>query len=576
MSVDGGTNRQSQAAPPRNADPLLSSLEQAMGGPTATLISGPPTLRRQQSNAWLWWLVGISAGIAVALFATALIVMHSSTTKVAQAPLRKADPIKVDVVAPRIIPAVPAPVGRSQDPMRTPTAPLQGDRPLGGTPSSYGATGTSSSPPGIKSPTGADPTSEGTTSPPSGSMPVTSTPSLPNDPLGANSNSTGSPALPRFGSNRNLPAQLDGLPEAVNLPPVTDKTTTVLAECTAFDGSQDIELALVDTIQRQKRERPFTLSKTAGSEPAWTAMMKPIARSALVTGGAATPSDAATDQLAAAAVFRLHEGKLLFAWNANAVEQDAGFLRNCILLIHVGDQPFPVALRAPQITPPLLVDLTLRETVIKIDGADTFPDIDAFNLQLVHFEGLPPESHPLEGSVVKDNDEMHLLLREVDPAISLTMRTLKSGSITSVRIKPQYQDPVTNTPAEFTVERVEQLTKNIASTISAQQQELGQLQQAIAGLQAEYASINPGAAGSPAEANLLMQAQARVRSKLGIYSNRAKDLSLRIPRMIQLQGWLPSLNSVMEDTASDGRLYFRVYFTVGDYDVDVLRVGGDS
>lgn len=381
------------------------------------------------------------------------------------------------------------------------------------------------------------------------------------------------------------PSIFDSLPQAVTLPtfdaaaPATESQPVTLGEFASSDNARQVELSLFDQIDRLKRPRPFRLVKEPGTVPRWRVEMTKVERPSLASTAATAPAPTGpnTPRELPVAEFRIEATRLVFAWADGLAEADANYLRNCVLQLSAPGDQYRLPLREPQSLPAWVVDCNDRETILKLDGAASLPEIESLNLELWGHDKLPPATHPLEGPRVTDDDELHLLLSEANPAVSLTFRVMKSGSAGTVRIRPEYQDPVTNTPAEFTLPRIKGLDQSLERTIQQEEAELRTLVSSVLpSLAADIQAANPGAATTLAEQNQRAQLQARLQGQYNRARNRAQDLDKSLPRKKQLLAWLPELSRVIHDVSGLADVRFRVFFTCGGTEIDVLRVGAPS
>lgn len=183
-----------------------------------------------------------------------------------------------------------------------------------------------------------------------------------------------------------LPKKVEPLAElvdAVDLPLLPEEGQPLPADSTVSLGKVNVEqptqlhIALMGGEDVFKGSRGFELMRDAG-DANW------IIRYIAAAKGS-TP--AVQDNVAK---ISLAQGELRIGWLAEAIESPAGYLRNCGLLMTVGDASRFVPLSRPQMVEPILLDWDNAPIRVSFERKD-LPDSGALRFQITGLSGPFPK-----------------------------------------------------------------------------------------------------------------------------------------------------------------------------------------
>lgn len=130
--------------------------------------------------------------------------------------------------------------------------------------------------------------------------------------------------------------------------------------------------------------------------------------------------------------------KLTFTWEKSPSRPLASGLRNCVLVIAAGGAEQRVALRAPQIVEPAMLDFRKDFLTFAVKGED-LPDDSALRVEVLNLESAPSTAM-VEKKVLNAKEPQFIVLKPTEPevpGVRLRLLLSENGSQMNVLIRPE-------------------------------------------------------------------------------------------------------------------------------------------
>lgn len=265
--------------------------------------------------------------------------------------------------------------------------------------------------------------------------------------------------------------------------------------------------------------------------------------------------------------FSFRDDELRFQWLQAAVGVSVEDLRNCLLKVELNEKSRGVRLRTPQILPVITVDLDKSLFRIPLDDLK-LPDAKLLKMELVDYEGFPA-GMSVEGDKATSRDRVRLVLRPGDPAVEIELRLTTLGGKKLFTLRPFVTDGGDSSP--FTNDRVDQLQKSVPKALADVQASLATVAKQADELrrqQRDVSAMKASAARTIAAQHLEGATQS--------LNSRQRTLNRRLATLQERMTTIPELVKIRDALHDRARLVIRIFFTVGEEEVDLLRTEGPA
>jgi len=317
------------------------------------------------------------------------------------------------------------------------------------------------------------------------------------------------------------------LVEAVDLPELTEdgqppaapENLVSLGKVHLPPGAA-LQVALLGGKEIFKGNRSFTLQQdgAGGTPSAWLIGFVSAARGAAPT---------APENIARIA---LDKESLNFQWLPNTADVPAGLLRNCGLLVSVGETNRMIALCRPKMVEPLTLDLDRYSSKGSL-SCGALPDAGMLRLQVTGFDGPMSQYEMKPGDTIPPKSKIRIALSDK----KLLPIELRVGFEVKTRVVLIEVAMLCQLPGQqllpFRVKEADKLAKNMVAAKN-------QLQ-----------NLHDKTPGNPPQKQAMAQ--------------QLKTMTAAVDQMTALGQWYNGLNK-------KGKMHFRVFNQIGDRQIDLL------
>jgi hypothetical protein len=227
----------------------------------------------------------------------------------------------------------------------------------------------------------------------------------------------------------------------------------------------------------------------------------------------------------------LEEQTLKFQWLSGAGRARGNYLRNCGLLVGVGNQTRWLPLGRPKTVEPLVLDLESGTARRSLPSAEWMPKIGKLRLQVTGLEGPFPAHKFRPASGISEDGQVDILLSgEKLPRVGLCVGLSSRGRVVSVQVSAVYQ-----------------LANQVQRSLNRKD-----------------------ALGLAGEFYALQSRWQKTLDQLGEKDPRRADLSRQIDLLKESLEQLKALGDLYRRLHHTGKIHFRVFHTVGDHQIELF------
>ena len=375
-------------------------------------------------------------------------------------------------------------------------------------------------------------------------------------------------------SVRHQPDILASIPAFVNLPTVHANETAQLFPINV-PADKPWSLELVSGPLPHKDGRRFRLLERtldSSGRPAWPVVLGPISDE---TSDKQVPRPGEFEM---ARLTRLPDA-LEFQWNTSMDLESAGQLSNAVLRISVDNSQRTIALRRPQMVPPMTLDLSNKVRV------RTFPVVDLPPLEHVHFRITRLESFPLSHIMVPTDPVVQfgetILIKPASiESAQLRIKTHVKAGTPAISVDGVFRLPGSKHEYELTSDSINKQQSAFNTQLTEARREMAKLRQLAKTLpsQLENARKIRIQAGRTAVALAFEKSQTinAIQTEIMKNKNLIEKLARQIPELEQKLATLGPISQLFGTTDGPSRLHFRVFLNLDGHEVDFLASGNTT
>ena len=260
-----------------------------------------------------------------------------------------------------------------------------------------------------------------------------------------------------------------------------------------------------------------------------------------------------TDEPTTIAHLSIIDGQLMFQWTQQALANKvANYLRNCPLTIRVRDFSRTIVLREPETAEPIMIQFGKRPIRTILKKMAWAPDPKSLQVEFTQLDGeFVGATFEPEAAVLASGGETTLLLGQPDPLLRFSMKVSMRNARSTMRINvtPFFQVDPGQEPKQLNLKNERVAWNTVLVSLRQHQDFLDRLTEQING-------------AATADKALFENQKKQVQD--GIFA-----LETAHTRLNQLEATKTSLNE-------KGVVHFRVYYSAGDEQVELLNTGGTS
>lgn len=267
------------------------------------------------------------------------------------------------------------------------------------------------------------------------------------------------------------------------------------------------------------------------------------------------------------AEFLVRGGQMGFRWLSEGRSAVAQMLRNCLLILKVNGITYSMALRSPQLIPAQPVDLEKSLVAIPLPGA-WLPKTTELSLELLELQGFAGSAVVPQRSVKGTSQDLQILVKPDVPQVDLRMRLSTSGGPAVLRVTPLVIDRDQD-ELPLTLSRLATMKRTLPVALVNARESYSENSGRLRRLQSDYQRVlNTSDAVLQGRKALLLTSLSKDIQKAQVATARSADQISRAEARLAV---LPGLQKVADNLHQRASLSFRVYFTVGEKEVDILR-----
>ena len=368
---------------------------------------------------------------------------------------------------------------------------------------------------------------------------------------------------------------LASFPNHVPLPARMDADQqTLLASMPPIAAEQQTLFEIVDGGDNEKGSISLAKPESPVAENRWTVQWVPFAADGPTSNSIPTEIGA----------FTVDSGVLNFSWKPGAPIAAATALRNSLLQLKMGAHDQAIALRDPEIGPPLVIDLKspIARATCKCESPPRPVDVKVDVVNLVDFPPYRVEGTSLSG--LKLGDKVTLWYTDVEGAAT-RISILRIGSLAAIQAESRYRLPSGDEEGMSVLlgnRKLKQLQKKCDDAVAARNQipaiqhylsvEAPTLMNAARNIQTMEHLPSGAYVENPTLALEKRQAIARISKDVQSATNQLAKLNNLADLLSEGQADLAALEKVSElaQRVQNAKLCYRFYRVVGQREIDLV------